>query len=159
MKRQFKIGEYVQGVVVMSLPKQFGRSKTIELKCCSCGKLFERKLSWLCREYMILSCGCYKKRRPEETYDPRYSHWKSLISSADREGVYVKAKWRYDFKQFCRDVGPKPSKNHSLRRIYPECAYLPNNMYWKAKEPKQATKNLFKMLALQPKLNDNTSCN
>ncbi len=45
-------------------------------------------------------------------------------------GVTVCDAWRWDYEAFLRDVGRKPSDEHSLDRIDPWGHYEPANVRW-----------------------------
>jgi len=45
-------------------------------------------------------------------------------------GITVCAEWRADYAAFLRDMGPCPSRAHSLDRIDPDGNYEPGNCRW-----------------------------
>jgi len=57
---------------------------------------------------------------PAATYYERYGG----------RGVRVCEAWRASFATFLREVGPRPSAEHSLDRIDPNGHYEPSNVRW-----------------------------
>jgi hypothetical protein len=45
-------------------------------------------------------------------------------------GISVSPLWKKSFETFLRDVGPKPSRDHSLERRDSNGNYEPGNVYW-----------------------------
>ena len=45
-------------------------------------------------------------------------------------GITICEEWKYNFAQFLKDVGHKPSKKYSLDRINNDGNYEPNNVRW-----------------------------
>jgi hypothetical protein len=45
-------------------------------------------------------------------------------------GITVCAEWRHSFDTFYRDVGPRPSRRHTLDRIDNARGYEPGNVRW-----------------------------
>jgi hypothetical protein len=45
-------------------------------------------------------------------------------------GIKVCAQWRDDYQAFLRDVGRRPSPQHSLDRIDNDGHYAPDNVRW-----------------------------
>lgn len=49
-------------------------------------------------------------------------------------GIRVSPKWRHDFAAFFREVGLRPSSEHSLDRIDVNGHYEPGNVRWATKQ-------------------------
>ena len=107
------------------------------------------------------SCGCIMK---ESSRTSNLTHGLSNISEYNiwvlinrrgnytdediargRKRVEVCTRWKGSFENFYRDVGPRPSLSHILKRRDPNKSYEPNNCYWyllkDRKKNKPTTKN------------------
>jgi hypothetical protein len=98
------------------------------------------------------SCGCSTKaiisesrRRHGGTGTPEYETWRGMIDRCEKsshasysrygaKGITVCSEWRHDFPAFLRDVGPKPSPEHTLERIQNRRGYEPGNVRWATKK-------------------------
>ena len=126
---------------------------------CDCGNQKIAQSAHL-RNSLIFSCGCLRKeagflmcrsRRlkhsendPEiilHTQHPLYRVWCSMIRRCETSsthnfhryggrGIKVCKRWRESFPNFALDVGPKPTKEHSLDRINNDEGYEPSNIRW-----------------------------
>lgn len=79
---------------------------------------------------------CRRKR-----LHPLYELWAGMIQRCENPnhvawaryggaGVTVCPEWRHSFQQFVEDVGPRPSKKHSLDRIDSQRPYEKANCRW-----------------------------
>lgn len=72
---------------------------------------------------------------------PEYRAWRNMIERCERpsntmykyyggRGIKVCPKWRRDFVAFLRDMGTRPSPNHSLDRVNCDMGYNARNCRW-----------------------------
>ena len=122
------------------------------------------KRYWLCRcecgtEKPV--CGCHLRsgastgclRHNQETHGkshtPEYYAWHNMLGRCRNpnhplypayggRGVYVCDKWKA-FEAFFSDIGPRPSRRHSLDRIDNSGNYEPGNVKWSTS--RQQTRN------------------
>lgn len=117
---------------------------------CDCGQEIETNLNSL-KTGLVASCGCYRtelavaavkhgdarKGRPTR----EYKTWINMIArcenpNVDRyphyggRGITVCKEWREDFEVFLRDMGRKPSREHSIDRENVNGNYEPGNCRW-----------------------------
>ncbi len=112
----------------------------------------------------IVSCGCWRRERagrvflkhgagPRRQRSPEYSSWRAMIKRCyepksrgyDRyggSGITVCGRWRESFETFLADMGPRPSRQHSIDRFpNQQGGYEPGNCRWAtAKEQGRNTK-------------------
>lgn len=89
------------------------------------------------------SCGCIKgaNRTHQMSHKPEYRAWDNARSRCYREkdrkfpdyggrGIKMCDEWRNSFDAFYRDMGNRPSPNHSLDRQDNDGNYDPGNCRW-----------------------------
>jgi superfamily II helicase len=57
-------------------------------------------------------------------------------------GIYVSRQWLESFEKFYEDMGPRPSKDHSLDRINNDKNYSKSNCRWATKTEQQVNKRV-----------------
>lgn len=127
---------------------------------CSCGT--EREVIHTGIRYgHSKSCGCLQKERSAQTAaktgwkhgghgTPEYRVYGDMLSRCHNpnhasflqyggRGITVCARWRSSFTNFLTDMGPRPSKTHSIERLDNNGSYTPENCVWGT--PKQQSRN------------------
>lgn len=81
-------------------------------------------------------------------HTPEYTVWAGMVQRCEDvkcksypryggRGIKVCKQWRYSFVAFVRDVGPRPSPQHSLDRINNNGNYEPGNCRWATAQEQQ----------------------
>lgn len=118
---------------------------------CKCGTAKDISASAL-TSGTTKSCGCWQRERMARlTYKhggrsrskphPEWKTWEQMRSRCTNpndkdwkwyggKGVTVHPEWMQDFAAFVRDVGPRPSKRHTLDRKDRTGNYEPGNVRW-----------------------------
>jgi hypothetical protein len=86
---------------------------------------FSRDSAYGCYRAMIARCE-----------DPK-THGYYLYGG---RGIRVCKRWRESFLAFLKDLGPRPSLDHSLGRINHDGPYAPGNVRWETREEQVASR-------------------
>lgn len=129
---------------------------------CSCGNQAFVSSTHL-RSSHTVSCGCYRSEKTRERRTihglkdhPLYSTWKNLKKRClnpnndnykyyGGRGITLCKEWVNSFPNFLKDVGEKPSPEHTLDRIDTNKGYNPSNCKWSTREEQvnNTRKNLY----------------
>jgi hypothetical protein len=66
-------------------------------------------------------------------------------------GITVCERWRTSFETFMEDMGPRPSKKHSVERKNTDGNYEPSNCYWATQKTQQRNRRNNRLLTFQGK--------
>ena len=119
---------------------------------CECGTLLTVNVNNL-RQGNTRSCGCLMIESATKhglAYHPLYGVWGAMRNRCTNpdaagyadyggRGVTYCKEWE-DLATFVRDVGPRPSNEHSLDRIDNDRGYEPGNVKWATLEEQAANK-------------------
>lgn len=139
--------------------KLYGTCTVWECEC-DCGKTINAIVGNL-RSGNTTSCGCFhsdassanmRKVATKHGFwkHPLYPAYKTMIARCHNpksksyraygaKGITVCDRWRNDFMRFVQDMGPQPTRQHSVDRILGTRGYEPDNCRWAT--PKEQAAN------------------
>jgi hypothetical protein len=128
---------------------------------CDCGTLFTVYGAHL-RSGNTRSCGCLKLEilaenftkhgdKRETNHAREYNSWSAMLQRCyykknrhykdyGARGIKVCARWRKSYPAFLKDMGRRPSPEHSLDRIDNDGNYTPHNCRWATASQQQTNK-------------------
>lgn len=118
-----------------------GEHRYLECRC-DCGKVRTLFLPNVMRG-VSTGCGCIKigRRTHGRTESTEYEIWAGIkkrclnpkaasYPNYGGRGVTVCDEWRDSFEAFLRDMGPRPSRNHTIERVNNDDGYSKANCVW-----------------------------
>lgn len=106
------------------------------------------------------SCGCrFRKSMERHGYSrsPEYAIWQAMKNRClnpnvieykryGGRGITVCDRWRVSFSAFLSNMGPRPSRHHSIERTDNERGYDPGNCRWATNQEQSNNRHTNKLL-------------
>lgn len=126
---------------------------------CSCGNQTVVRSDHL-RQGHTRSCGCIKARSGGERNDPLHAVWQAMkarcLNPTDPSypnyggrGIKICERWLASFEAFCADMGPRPSRDHSIERDENEGDYEPANCRWATRAEQSNNRRTNRLLSVR----------
>lgn len=138
----------------LTVIKDSGKRKKTHIlwECvCECGNII-LKDSYSLRTGHTKSCGCYRKeytaeknRTHNKSTTPEYLIWQGIKKRCYYErdinfkyygarGITMSEEWETSFENFYRDMGDRPTNNHTIERLDSKSNYCKENCVWLEKQ-------------------------
>lgn len=142
-----------------------GRMKQYECVC-DCGAKGVFNITPL-RHRTTTSCGCFHRQQTAKinlthgmaNRSAEYRAWKAIKGRCTNQnlpewanyggrGILVCSRWANSFENFLKDMGPRPSSQHSINRIDNDGPYSPENCNWATYTEQARNKRCNRVLSL-----------
>lgn len=151
---EYKKGDRVGECIYLMASPDRGKQRAAIFQC-ECGKGFECRIVNVKRGHTI-SCGCksdaarieigrnnktHGQSMPGAQYYSEFTIWATIKARCTREsdmnypryggrGITICNEWLESFETFLEDMGPRPSKSHSIERNENDLGYFKGNCRW-----------------------------
>lgn len=149
-------------LVVLFQTEKKAKDGCVIWRCeCECGQFCDSISTTLINERKM-SCGCgvleaVKKNKHGMINSTEYRTWQAMIQRCTNsnnvsyhkygmiDGRDICTQWLNSFEEFYKDMGPKPSKKHSIGRIDNLKGYCPENCKWATPEEQSQNQTTTKL--------------
>lgn len=168
-----QVGDRIGRLVVLGV-KPCGRGTSLTVKC-DCGT--EKRLGLNPIRAGAKSCGCLfrdsaARRRATQKrcrwsgitadFRPEYNTWRAMVSRCTKpldvayehyggRGIAICPRWKQSFIAFLKDMGPRPTKQHTLERLDNDGDYEPNNCKWATRAEQSRNRRANHMIVVNGK--------
>jgi len=149
-------GEKFERLIVIGFRGYTTAGHAVWICDCACGNVVPCLADNL-RSGNSKSCGCWKEDFPGhlthgKSATPEYRIWNAMIqrctnpkqkSYADygARGIHVCERWAHSFEAFYADMGPRPTKHHTIERRVNTGHYEPDNCTWETRQTQNRNKS------------------
>lgn len=143
MNKNKYVGQKFGRLVILKYSHRNKHSHPYYICKCDCGNIKTINIYSL-KSGLTKSCGCYNKEQNTKhgmSRSPEHKAWYDLNDRCYNQknkkykdyggrGIRVCERWKNSFVAFQKDMGPRPSKQHSVERIDNDKGYEPDNCKW-----------------------------
>ena len=162
---KYKPGEFVGYFLVVGHTPPMGRKKYrwLLLRCTRCGAEIQRTMRKFSGHPV---CACSRAKDTfRKLHLAEYNAWTGMHERCDRpespgfknyggRGIKICPEWQDSFEAFYRDLGSKPTPQHSIDRIDNDKGYSKENCRWATRSEQQRNTRTNRLLTI----NGQTKC-